>query len=58
MRKFYLKNSRMPSYSEVASLFGYRSKNVIGQLIKEDAKYDEMSPLEKEGYKKGYRGKG
>jgi len=26
IRKFYLKNNRMPSYSEVASLFGYRSK--------------------------------
>lgn len=23
-----------------------------------DDKYDEMKPLEKEGYKKGYRGKG
>jgi DNA-binding IclR family transcriptional regulator len=33
IRKFYLKNNRMPSYSEVASLFGYRSKNAAYKLI-------------------------
>jgi repressor LexA len=33
IRKFYLKNNRMPSYSEVASLFGYRSKNAAYKLV-------------------------
>jgi len=33
IRKFYLKNNRMPSYSEVASLFGFRSKNAAYKLI-------------------------
>ena len=33
IREFYLKNNRMPSYSEVASLFGFRSKNAAYKLI-------------------------
>ena len=33
IRKFYLRNKRMPSYSEVASLFGFRSKNAAYKLI-------------------------
>ncbi len=33
IRKFYLKNNRMPSYSEVASLFGFRSKNAAYKLV-------------------------
>jgi repressor LexA len=33
IRKFYQKNNRMPSYSEVASLFGFRSKNAAYKLI-------------------------
>jgi repressor LexA len=33
IRKFYQKNNRMPSYSEVASLFGYRSKNAAYKLV-------------------------
>jgi repressor LexA len=33
IRKFYQKNNRMPSYSEVASLFGFRSKNAAYKLV-------------------------
>ncbi len=39
IKGFYLKNSRMPSYSEMAGLFGFKSKNavykVVGKLIEE-----------------------
>ena len=33
IKKFYQTNNRMPSYSETASLFGYRSKNAAYKLI-------------------------
>lgn len=39
IKGFYLKNSRMPSYSEMAELFGFKSKNavykIVGKLIEE-----------------------
>ncbi len=33
IREFYFKNKRMPSYSEAASLFGFRSKNAAYKLV-------------------------
>jgi SOS regulatory protein LexA len=47
--KFYRKNKRMPSYSEMMSLLNFRSKNAVFRLVKK---------LEKEGFiSKDNRGK-
>ncbi len=34
IKEFYLRNKRMPSYSEAAFLFGFRSKNAAYKLIR------------------------
>lgn len=34
IRKFYQKNRRMPSYSEIMSLLGFKSKNAVYELVK------------------------
>ncbi|MGC8797065.1 MAG: transcriptional repressor LexA [candidate division WOR-3 bacterium] len=33
LRRFYLEHRRMPSYSEIARLFGWRSKNAVFRLV-------------------------
>jgi len=34
IRRFYFENKRMPSYSEIAGLFGWKSKNAVYRFIK------------------------
>jgi SOS regulatory protein LexA len=33
IRRFFLKNGRMPSYSEIGDLLGFRSKNAVFRLL-------------------------
>ncbi|MEO0053044.1 MAG: hypothetical protein ABIK22_02660 [candidate division WOR-3 bacterium] len=34
LRQFYRQRCRMPSYTEIAQLFGWRSKNAVFRLVK------------------------
>lgn len=51
---FYKKNNRMPSYSEVAEIFGYASKNAAYRVVK---KMCEMGFIEKDAQGKLLPGK-
>ncbi|MBC7334044.1 MAG: repressor LexA, partial [Actinobacteria bacterium] len=48
IKEFYFENKRMPSYSEIASLFRWRSKNAVYKFIK---KMESLGVIEKD--KKG-----
>lgn len=43
--RFYREKGRMPSFSEIAGLFGLRSKNAVSKLV---ARLEEMGALERD----------
>lgn len=48
IKKFYFKNKRLPSYSEMLKIFGFSSKKSVFDLVK---RFIEAGFLKKEGRK-------